>query len=62
MLELEVYYISVFSGIYVIGFCFPVVPMGKSRIRVQLSAAHSMEDIDHAADAFIEAGKKYNVI
>ena len=40
------------EGIYVIGFSYPVVPKGKARIRVQLSAAHSREDIDRAMDAF----------
>ncbi|NUR85905.1 MAG: glycine C-acetyltransferase [Nonomuraea sp.] len=42
-------------GIYVIGFSYPVVPQGKARIRVQLSAAHSLEDVDRAVDAFIQA-------
>ncbi len=42
------------EGIYVIGFCFPVVPKGKARIRVQLSAAHTTEDIDRAVEAFIK--------
>lgn len=49
-------------GIYVIGFSYPVVPVGKARIRVQLSAAHTPEQIDRAADAFIEIGKKRGVI
>lgn len=43
------------KGIYVIGFSYPVVPHGKARIRVQLSAAHSTEDVDRAVDAFIAA-------
>ncbi|MEU7833939.1 glycine C-acetyltransferase [Nonomuraea sp. NPDC049129] len=42
-------------GVYVIGFSYPVVPHGKARIRVQLSAAHSAEDVDRAVDAFIKA-------
>ncbi len=50
------------EGVYVIGFVFPVVPRGKARIRVQLSAAHTNEQIDKAVDAFIRVGKKLNVI
>jgi glycine C-acetyltransferase len=50
------------EGVYVIGFCFPVVPRGKARIRVQLSAAHSIEEIDFAVDAFIKVGKELNII
>ncbi|MEV0583930.1 glycine C-acetyltransferase [Nonomuraea sp. NPDC050310] len=42
-------------GIYVIGFSYPVVPQGQARIRVQLSAAHSAEDVDRAVEAFITA-------
>ncbi|MEV4019052.1 glycine C-acetyltransferase [Nonomuraea angiospora] len=42
-------------GIYVIGFSYPVVPHGQARIRVQLSAAHSTEDVDRAIQAFIQA-------
>ncbi|TDH74406.1 hypothetical protein CCR75_003034 [Bremia lactucae] len=49
-------------GIYVIGFSYPVVPKNTARIRVQLSAAHSIEDIDKAVDAFIECGKARGVI
>mgnify|MGYP003901915637 CR=1 FL=1 len=40
------------KGVYVIGFSYPVVPQGKARIRVQLSAAHTREDIDTAMNAF----------
>jgi len=50
------------KGIYVIGFSYPVVPVGKARIRVQISASHSEEDIDRAVDAFIAIGKDLNVI
>ncbi|MFO7952468.1 MAG: glycine C-acetyltransferase [Bacillota bacterium] len=46
------------EGIYVIGFVYPVVPKGKARIRVQLSAAHKKEHIDKAISAFIKAGKE----
>ncbi len=49
-------------GVYVIGFSYPVVPVGKARIRTQISAAHSTEDINKAADAFIEVGRLKNVI
>jgi glycine C-acetyltransferase len=50
------------EGIYVIGFFFPVVPQGKARIRVQLSAAHNKEHLDKAIRAFIKVGKELNVI
>ncbi|MGB3503597.1 MAG: glycine C-acetyltransferase [Mesorhizobium sp.] len=49
-------------GIYVIGFSFPVVPKGQARIRTQMSAAHSHEDIDRAVDAFGEVGKELGLI
>jgi glycine C-acetyltransferase len=39
-------------GVYVIGFSYPVVPMGKARIRTQVSAAHSRSELERAADAF----------
>ncbi|MFJ5779171.1 glycine C-acetyltransferase [Streptomyces sp. NPDC093094] len=42
-------------GVYVIGFSYPVVPQGQARIRVQLSAAHSLEDVNRAVDAFVAA-------
>lgn len=50
------------EGVYVIGFCYPVVPRGKARIRVQLSAAHTTEQIDKAVDAFIKVGKELEII
>ncbi len=50
------------EGIYVIGFFFPVVPRGKARIRVQLSAAHTKEHLDKAITAFIKVGKELKVI
>jgi glycine C-acetyltransferase len=50
------------EGIYVIGFFFPVVPKGKARIRVQLSAAHTQNNIDKAVNAFIKVGKKLKVV
>jgi len=50
------------EGIYVIGFFFPVVPKGKARIRVQLSAAHSKENLDKAIKAFIKVGKKLMIV
>jgi glycine C-acetyltransferase len=50
------------EGIYVIGFYYPVVPQGQARIRVQLSAAHTMEHLDQAIDAFVRIGRKMNVI
>lgn len=49
-------------GIYVIGFSFPVVPKGKARIRVQISAAHSFDDIDQCTEAFVEVGRQLGVI
>ncbi|MFQ6083521.1 MAG: glycine C-acetyltransferase [Candidatus Aminicenantia bacterium] len=50
------------EGIYVIGFYYPVVPKGQSRIRVQISAAHEKEHLDRALEAFIKVGKRYKVI
>jgi glycine C-acetyltransferase len=49
-------------GIYVIGFSFPVVPKGQARIRTQMSAAHSPEDIDRAIEAFGVVGRELGVI
>ncbi len=50
------------EGIYVIGFFFPVVPKGQSRIRVQISAAHTRQQIDQAIAAFEKVGRKHGVI
>lgn len=50
------------EGIYVIGFFFPVVPRGKARIRVQLSAAHEKEHLDRAIAAFTKVGKELGVL
>ena len=50
------------EGIYVIGFYFPVVPREQARIRVQLSAAHTKEHLDHAIEGFTKVGKKLGVI
>jgi glycine C-acetyltransferase len=50
------------EGIYVIGFYYPVVPRGKSRIRVQISAAHSQEQIGFALKKFKKVGKKLGAI
>ena len=50
------------EGIYVIGFSYPVVPKGQARIRVQLSAAHSPEQIDRAVAAFTKIGKELGVL
>jgi glycine C-acetyltransferase len=50
------------EGIYVIGFFYPVVPKGKARIRVQLSAAHTQEHLDKAIAAFKKVGKELDII
>lgn len=50
------------EGIYVIGFFFPVVPKGKARIRVQLSAAHTVDHLNKAISAFTKIGKELKVI
>ena len=50
------------EGIYVIGFYYPVVPQGKARIRVQISAAHNTEHLDKAIAAFTKVGKELGVI
>ena len=50
------------EGIYVVGFFYPVVPKGKARIRVQLSAGHEREHLDRAVAAFTKVGKRHGVI
>ena len=50
------------KGIYVIGFFYPVVPKGKARIRVQLSAAHERDHLDKAIEAFIEVGEALKIV
>ena len=50
------------EGVYVIGFFFPVVPKGKARIRCQMSAAHTREDLDFAIAAFEKVGRQLGVI
>jgi glycine C-acetyltransferase len=50
------------KGVYVVGFSFPVVPKGQARIRTQMSAGHSLEQIDLAVDAFIDVGKELGII
>ena len=49
-------------GVYVIGFSFPVVPRGQARIRTQMSAAHSPEDVDRCVAAFAEVGRQLGVV
>lgn len=50
------------EGIYVIGFFYPVVPQGQARIRTQMSAAHSPQQIDYAVEAFVKVGRELGVI
>ncbi|MFM7178289.1 MAG: glycine C-acetyltransferase, partial [Bacteroidota bacterium] len=50
------------EGVYVIGFFYPVVPQGQARIRVQLSAAHSTEQLQKVIDAFGRVGRRLGVI
>jgi len=50
------------EGIYVIGFCYPVVPLGKARIRVQVSAAHELSHLEKALAAFAKIGRELEII
>lgn len=50
------------EGIFVTGFAFPVVPMGKARIRTQMSAAHTKEQLDQAIQAFAKVGREMGII
>jgi glycine C-acetyltransferase len=50
------------KGIYVIGFSYPVVPKGRARIRVQISAAHEREHLNRAIEAFAEVGRKHGLV
>jgi glycine C-acetyltransferase len=50
------------EGVYAIGFFFPVVPQGQARIRTQMSAAHSRDDLDLAVAAFAKVGRALGVI
>ncbi len=50
------------EGVYVVGFFFPVVPHGKARIRTQISAAHTFEDLERASEAFAKVGRRLKVI
>jgi len=49
-------------GVYVVGFSYPVVPMGKARIRTQMSAAHTREHLAHTINAFAEVGRELGII
>ena len=50
------------KGVYVIGFSYPVVPHGQARIRIQVSAAHTPGQIDHAIAAFTEVGREVGAL
>jgi glycine C-acetyltransferase len=50
------------EGVYIKGLWYPVVPKGEARLRAQISAAHTREDLDHALGAFESVGKRLNVI
>jgi glycine C-acetyltransferase len=50
------------KGIYVIGFSYPVVPKGQARIRVQVSASHTKNQLDQVIQSFTKVGKELNVL
>ena len=50
------------EGVFVTGFYYPVVPKGQARIRVQVSAGHTTEQLDRCVEAFVKVGKELNVI
>ena len=50
------------EGVYVVGFSYPVVPIGKARIRTQLSAAHTLSQLDGAVEAFIKVGRQLHIL
>ena len=50
------------EGVFVTGFGFPVVPQGQARVRCQISAAHTRDDLDEAVRAFMKVGRKVGVI
>merc|ERR1712106_1262084 len=54
--------VMLMEGIFVIGLSFPVVAKGKARIRVQISAAHSEEEIDRTEAAFVKVGRQLGVV
>jgi glycine C-acetyltransferase len=49
------------EGVYVVGFSYPVVPMGKARIRTQVSAGHTKEDLDFAVSCFAKVKKDMGI-
>ncbi len=50
------------EGVYVVGFSYPVVPVGQARIRVQMSAAHTRQELEQAAAAFAKVGRELRVL
>jgi glycine C-acetyltransferase len=50
------------EGVFVTGFGYPVVPQGEARVRCQISAAHTREDLDEALDAFARVGRGLGLI